>query len=231
MHSKYMLPANLPTTYSQTLMSNAPLFELVNEAHATAELSLSADAAVQALGRLTALPTLLSSADKFGNRLFMGALYSKPADCVPLLQLAAWGGARLKVMEGCLKQLQARLAFLFDALVRQLGARRAGLQKVADAPADMPSLQAATQQLCALCAALDRAPPLEFPHARLSVREWLREHLELVLQREVGRLLFPGDGAELAVPTDALARLHDLATALAMLRNFVSVDVHSLFNH
>ena len=96
----------------QTLMSNAPLFELVNEAHATAELSLSADAAVQALGRLTALPTLLSSADKFGNRLFMGALYSKPADCVPLLQLAAWGGARLKVMEGCLKQLQARLAFL-----------------------------------------------------------------------------------------------------------------------
>ena len=33
--------------------------------------------------------------------------------------------------------------------------------------------QAATQQLCALCAALDRAPPLEFPHARLSVREWL----------------------------------------------------------
>ena len=28
-------------------MSNAPLFELVNEAHATAELSLSADAAVQ----------------------------------------------------------------------------------------------------------------------------------------------------------------------------------------
>ena len=56
----------------------------------------------------------------------LGALYSKPADCVPLLQLAAWGGARLKVMEGCLKQLQARLAFLFDALVRQLGARRAG---------------------------------------------------------------------------------------------------------
>ena len=48
MHSKYMLPANLPTTYSQTLMSNAPLFELVNEAHATAELSLAADAAVQA---------------------------------------------------------------------------------------------------------------------------------------------------------------------------------------
>ena len=45
---------------------------------------------------------------------------------MPLLQLAAWGGARLKVMEGCLKQLQARLAFLFDALVRQLGARRAG---------------------------------------------------------------------------------------------------------
>ena len=83
-------------------------------------------------------------------------------------------------MEGCLKQLQARLAFLFDALVRQLGARRAGLQKVADAPADMPSLQAATQQLCALCAALDRAPPLEFPHARLSVREWLREHLSLL---------------------------------------------------
>ena len=46
-------------------------------------------------------------------------------------------------MESCLKQLQARLAFLFDALARQLGARRAGLQRLADAPADMPSLQAA----------------------------------------------------------------------------------------
>ena len=43
----------------QTLMSHAPLFELVNEAHATAELSLGADAAVQTLARLTALPTLL----------------------------------------------------------------------------------------------------------------------------------------------------------------------------
>ena len=50
---------------------------------------------------------------------------------------------RLQVMESCLKQLHARLAFLFDALARQLGARRAGLQRLADAPADMPSLQAA----------------------------------------------------------------------------------------
>ena len=71
----------------QTLMSHAPLFELVNEAHATAELSLSADVAVQTLARLTALPSLLSSADKFGNQLFMGALRSQPADCVPLLQV------------------------------------------------------------------------------------------------------------------------------------------------
>ena len=80
---------------------------------------------------------------------------------------------------------QVRLVFLLDALVRHLGARRAGLQKVADAPSDFPSLQAATQMLCALCAALDRAPPLEFAHTRLSLREWLREHLELALQREV----------------------------------------------
>ena len=47
------------------------------------------------------------------------------------------------MVESCLKQLQARLAFLFDALARQLGARRAGLQRPADAPADIPSLQAA----------------------------------------------------------------------------------------
>ena len=51
---------------------------------------------------------------------------------------------------------------------------------MADASGDLPTLQLATQQLCALCAALDRAPPLEFPRARLSIREWLREHLELV---------------------------------------------------
>jgi hypothetical protein len=31
---------------------------------------------------------------------------------VPLLQLAAWGGARLKLVERCLKELQARLALL-----------------------------------------------------------------------------------------------------------------------
>ena len=192
----------------------------------------------------------------------MDALRSQPADCVPLLQLAALGGARLKVVERCLKEVQARpslllapmltpaptptpapispkpspkqarLALLFDALSRHLGARRAGLQRVADAPADMPSLQAASQHMCALCAALDRAPPLELSHARLlSVREWLREHLELVLQGEVVGLLFPADSSELALPTDALARLHDLATALAMLRNYVSIDVHALLNH
>ena len=170
---------------------------------------------------------LLASVDKFGNRLFMGALYSKPADCISLLQLAASGGGRLKVMENCLKQMQGRLSYLLDALVRHLAARRAGQQRLADAPQDFPSLQAATQQLCALCAALDRAPPLEFPRARLSIREWLREHLELALQREVSRLMFPGDGAELAVPADALARLHDLTTALSMLRNFVNVDVQT----
>ena len=177
------------------------------------------------------MPTLLASVDKFGNRLFIGALYSKPADCISLLQLAASGGGRLKAMENCLKQMQGRLAYLLDALVRHLAARRAGQQRLADAPQDFPSLQEATQQLCALCAALDRAPPLEFPRARLSIREWLREHLELALQREVSRLMFPGDGAELAVPADALARLHDLTTALSMLRNFVNVDVHNVFNH
>ena len=63
------------------------------------------------------------------------------------------------------------------------------------------------------------------------MREWLREHLELVLQREVVGLLFPADSSELALPTDALARLHDLATALAMLRNYVGIDVHALLNH
>ena len=57
----------------QTLMSNAPLFKLVREAQATAELSLSVDASAQTLRRLTELPTLLGSVDKFGNRLFMGA--------------------------------------------------------------------------------------------------------------------------------------------------------------
>ena len=36
------------------------------------------------------------------------------------------------------------------------------------------------------------------------MREWLREHLELVLQREVVGLLFPADSSELALPTDAL---------------------------
>ena len=53
------------------------------------------------------------------------------ADCIctrtalpRLPQLAASGGARLKVMENCLKQLQQRLAYLIDALVRHLSAVR-----------------------------------------------------------------------------------------------------------
>ena len=51
------------------------------------------------------------------------------------------------------------------------------------------------------------------------------------LQREVSRLMFSADGQELNTPTVALARLHDLTTTLSMLRNYVNVDVHHVFNH
>ena len=45
------------------------------------------------------------------------------------------------------------------------------------------------------------------------------------LQREVSRLMFSSDGQELNIPTVALARLHDLTTALSMIRNYVNVCI------
>ena len=51
--------------------------------------------AIDEQDRLLAVHTdaaiLLADPTKFGDRLFMGAIYSKPSDCVALLQLAVQG--------------------------------------------------------------------------------------------------------------------------------------------
>ena len=190
--------------------------------------------AIDEQDRLLAVHTdaaiLLADPTKFGDRLFMGAIYSKPSDCVALLQLAVANKAPLPLLSRLLDRLEARLAFLLDAIVRHLNARRLGVAP--PPPPETPPLQQASTQLCALCAALDRAPPLDFARSRLLVREWLREHLEIVVQREVGRLAFGGDSddARLNPPTAALARLQDLTQALAMVRSYVSLDVFAMLN-
>ena len=189
--------------------------------------------AIDEQDRLLAVHTdaaiLLADPTKFGDRLFMGAIYSKPSDCVALLQLAVANKAPLPLLSRLLDSIEARLAFLLDAIVRHLNARRLGVAP--PPPPETPPLQQASTQLCALCAALDRAPPLDFARSRLLVREWLREHLEVV-QREVGCLAF-GETATTRASTlhgGALARLQDLTQALAMVRSYVSLDVFAMLN-
>ena len=185
------------------LLSTSLIWQaLLSKLHSAATLSAAVDDALFLVDAATAAQSLLGSTPNF-VRLFSAALQARPSDCLPLLQLAANGTVPLPLLESCLGQLEARLGYLLDLVTAHLSANRQYAR-----PPDGPDMATATQQLTTLAAALDRAPLLELARARLSLREWLREHLEAKLHKDVGATLFDSAGG-LRPPRDALARLLD----------------------
>ena len=205
------------------VQSSAALRELLSAVSTAATLSAAVDGALYFIDAATAAPTLLASKSQLIS-LFSTALQARPSDCLHLLTLAAAGSVSLSLLETCLQQLDKRLCYLIDICASHFHAQRTSGR----AP-DSVDMGSASHQLCTLCAALDAAPPLTVARARLSMREWLREHVEHKLQREVASMLLDSSGS-LLPPRAAYERLLDLSHALALARHYVRIDLHEALN-
>ena len=192
---------------------------------AAAVLSEGVDDCEALIHAATDAPALLADVRKL-KVLFDGGLDHQPAACVPMMQLAAAGCARPAVVVRQLQaMLDARLISLLRVVALHLNARR----NATPPPDTQLTHHQAMHRLCVLCAALDKAPMLAVGGERFSLREWMRERLELAVEKVFGNLFFGRDGS-LHLPTVALSQLHDWSQTLSSIRYFVSVDVHAILN-